>query len=266
MNQAPPSSGVDDHLLVAYLDRELDPSTRLIVEASIRRDTALRRRLLDLMRADALLRAAFAEERTASVPPALTHKIDRALAARSRMRLMRFIVPVAAAIAGLIIGGAIVSNGLLPFGGADGGNPIRQVLDEVAEYHGVFEKETVHLVEVDASQTAEIESWLGSRVGLPLQVPDLGDRGLTFRGGRMLVLGGQPVAQLIYTDQSSRRIALCVASFPGHSALTTEHLDEDGLTLIGQIHDEHVLIVVGPTYHPILDQLSKALPTLLIRS
>src|SRR4030095_7475550 len=66
------------------------------------------------------------------------------------------------------------------------------------------------LVEVSAEETPHIEQWLGQRLGLAVKVPALSSFGLTFKGPRMLVVNGAPVAQLVYLPPDGRAFALCV--------------------------------------------------------
>jgi anti-sigma factor RsiW len=82
---------------------------------------------------------------------------------------------------------------------------------QVAQYHKIYAREQRHLVEVPAEETSHIEQWLGKRLDdLAFKVPDLSAFGLTFKGARMLVVGGAPVAQLVYLPADGRAVALCV--------------------------------------------------------
>jgi anti-sigma factor RsiW len=82
---------------------------------------------------------------------------------------------------------------------------------QVAQYHKIYAREQRHLVEVSAAETPHIEQWLGKRLDdLAFKVPDLRSFGLTFKGARMLVINGTPVAQLVYLPADGRAVALCV--------------------------------------------------------
>jgi len=82
---------------------------------------------------------------------------------------------------------------------------------QVAQYHKIYAREQRHLVEVSAQETPHIEQWLGKRLDdLAFKVPDLSSLGLTFKGARMLVINGAPVAQLVYLPADGRAVALCV--------------------------------------------------------
>jgi anti-sigma factor RsiW len=57
-----------------------------------------------------------------------------------------------------------------------------------------------HIVEVPASQAEEISNWLTTSVGVAFRVPDLSTDGWTFQGARVVLTGGRPTGQLIYTS------------------------------------------------------------------
>ena len=63
--------------------------------------------------------------------------------------------------------------------------------------------------EVPASEKDHIETWLTKTVGIKIEVPDLAASGYDFQGARLLVVGGKPVAQLLYTDTNGKVIAIC---------------------------------------------------------
>jgi anti-sigma factor RsiW len=85
-----------------------------------------------------------------------------------------------------------------------------RLLTELAEYHAVYSRETVHLVEVPAADSDHLRQWLGRRVKTDLRIPDLRSAGLDFAGGRLTVVDGEPVAELMYRRAHGLPIALCV--------------------------------------------------------
>jgi anti-sigma factor RsiW len=98
-------------------------------------------------------------------------------------------------------------------GATDGRNGAGSALhDEIARNHIVYSHETKHLVEVPAAEAEHLKMWLGDRLGGAFNVPELGDFGLRFEGGRMLVLDGRPVAQLIYTRDDGLPVGLYIAA------------------------------------------------------
>lgn len=225
-----------DNMLMAYADGELDGEQVLEVEALIATQPAVRRTIERHQQTTASLRAACAEGFYASghinlprpsVRPRLRHYAGWA---------------IAATVAGIMgfSGGTVWKS--------DFSSPRDRLVAEVAEYHEVFSHETKHLVEIPASQSDELKTWLGNRIGRNINVPDLNRLGLQFAGGRMLVVDGKPIAELMYTRDSGGPIALCIAESGGAptSALASIQLDRKGaLTLASWYSGQHTFVVVG---------------------
>lgn len=236
---------IDDAVLMAYADGEADAPTMLLVEAAMDADAAIRDRVVMFAQSALLLREAFDQMDVAPTPPALERKLRRAIWTSRGWRATRFAVPIAAAIAGFVIGGAQVP--WLSGWPADAGSAkIAAMVQEVAEYHAVFVRETEHLVEVPASRRAHIEAWLGDRVGFPLRVPDLTARGLTFAGARMLAVDARPAAQLVYTTREGERVALCVTAFDKIAGTALLHLTQRGFDMYAQVQGAHLFILAAP--------------------
>lgn len=80
--------------------------------------------------------------------------------------------------------------------------------------HVVYTPETRHPVEVGAAEEAHLVAWLSRRLGAPLKVPVLQDRGFRLLGGRLLAGDdGGPRAQFMYEDERGRRLTLYVTRF-----------------------------------------------------
>jgi anti-sigma factor RsiW len=142
---------------------------------------------------------------------------------------------------------------------------VATMMHEVAEHHPIYVREVEHLVEVPAHRREHIEEWLGERVGLALRAPDLSAYGLTFQGARLVAVQGQVLAQLIYTDEDEKRIALCVTRLNGRPSEKLETMVEGGLKLHGLSKGEHVFLIVGPADDHLIDSLASDLPSLLVR-
>lgn len=193
-------------VLSAYVDGELDAAAAAEVEALLATD-AQAQRLVEMYReTGALLRAAMAEPFFAEG--------SHDLLDRPRLRAGRAGWPVAWAIAASIVACVIGFGGGTVWGSWSGG-PREALIDEVAEYHAVYSRETVHLVEVPAAQSEHLRTWLGHRIERRLDIPDLTAAGLQFAGGRMLVIGGKPAANLTYTRDRGQPVALCILQSEG---------------------------------------------------
>jgi anti-sigma factor RsiW len=221
----------DDAVLVAYVDGELDESTARSVAAVIEQDPETRQKVELLRRSGALVGEVFRQPKYQQVAAGLAQTVSTPAQSRwARLRpRWRFALPIAASIVAALIG-----FGVGYWRGAAEGDFAERLLDEVAEYHVVFAREREHQVEVTADRLDEIQSWLGERLGRKLVVPDLSDRGLMFRGARLLVVGQRPVAQLVYAfpGRFERPFALCIAAgSPQDIQLRTEREGELNLAL-----------------------------------
>lgn len=117
---------------------------------------------------------------------------------------------MAAALA-LFIAGAAAGWGLNDYRAGwspDDRNFVRQAVGA----HAVFVSEVLHPVEVGAEQEAHLVGWLSKRLGQPLRAPRLVSSGFQLMGGRLLAEENRPAAQLMYEDDSGRRVTLYVRS------------------------------------------------------
>lgn len=255
----------DDERLCALADGELDASAARDIESLAEHHPAIRERIALYRRSGDLLRAALSEEQFADVPRRLEDTIERTLRREqgrsTGQAWLRRVRMAAALVAGVALGAAITRY--IEHGTVLPRSAVANVMHEVAEYHPVYAREVEHLVEVPASRREHLEAWLGERLGLKLTAPDLDAYGLTFRGARLVALHDQVLAQLMYTDEAERRVALCVTPLVGRPSETIETVVEDGLKLRGLSKGRHVFLVVGPTDAPAIDQIAPRLPALL---
>jgi anti-sigma factor RsiW len=256
---------VDDVLLVAYVDGEIAPAAARQIEAMMALDESLAERVAMFRRSAGMLKLAFPESEYEDVPPRLLQTIQRH-SRKDRMRNWRAVLlPLAASVAGIAIG--VGSFMALSHGTREAPvTELANLLSEVGEYHSVFAAESEHLVEVPAARKDHLEAWLSQRVHLPLKAPDLTALKLAFAGGRMLVVNGLPVAQLIYVGDAGQRVALCVGQLKTPAAAYEETKKADDLVLVGKVSGNHMFVVAGPAGDPVVDVLAKHVPQLLSRS
>ncbi|HEY0065659.1 MAG TPA: hypothetical protein VGC21_26320, partial [Telluria sp.] len=99
-------------------------------------------------------------------------------------------------------------------------------------------------MEVPASQTDHLKSWLEMRVERKLEIPDLSSSGLHFAGARLVVLERMPVAALMYTRDTGLPVALCIMLKQGTPIGV--RLDRRGPIQLASWEDgSHAYIVVG---------------------
>jgi anti-sigma factor RsiW len=208
---------LDDGLLAAYVDGELGSDQVAEVEQLLARNPEARHKVEQMRRVNALLRTACSEQRFLPPPAkflALVAK-PRTVAEPEQPRRIMANPWTRRAVAALLLALAFIGGQYVSITGQDQAQGVADVraelLDEIAEYHVVYARETEHLVEVPAERKGHIEEWLGARLDRKLAVPDLSRQGLAFAGARMLVLAGNPVAQLMYTRDTGTPVAFCIA-------------------------------------------------------
>lgn len=225
-----------DALLGAYVDGQLDPAEVKEVEQHIARNPSAREAVRICRETTALLRAACAESFYTEFPDTLREAIEKPW----RGTPLRVSLAIAAAL--LLAGLGFLGGWLAASPSSDPGG----LVDEVAEYHRVFARETKHLVEVPASRSAELLDWLDQRIGRKFAIPDLSRTGWIFAGGRMLVVEGRPVAQLLYTRQGDMPLGVCIARSRDADRRTPVRRDSrDGLETASWQEDGYAYVVVG---------------------
>ncbi|MEO1292046.1 MAG: anti-sigma factor [Pseudomonadota bacterium] len=200
------------HKLSAYLDGELSDAEAREIERALEEDPGLQAELEALMEVDDAVKGAFDAMLEEPVPIALAAAVQNAPVATPANQpdapTRRGVLAAATAALALGIGGA---GGYLA--GVSQGDEVAAApgwLEDIADYHRVYAGQTRHLVEVPAEEAEHIQTWLTATVGAEVRIPDLGDHGLTFQGGRLLVAAGKPVAQLMFTDAEMQVVALCL--------------------------------------------------------
>ena len=198
--------------LSAFLDGELSETETLEMESALNSDPALRAELEVLAAADAFAADEFEKIAAEPVPIALAAAIQSAPESEianpsnSVAKPTRWMM-AAAAIVALSIGGvsgyvtgAVQNQNIVVAGGW---------LSDIADYHAVYASQARHLVEVPASESDHIKSWLTKSIGDDVPIPDLSSYGLEFQGARLLVAAGKPVSQLMYKDETGQIVAIC---------------------------------------------------------
>jgi len=241
-------TNVDDALLAAYVDGELCSEQLEEVEQFLGMNEEARRKVTRFREMTALLRTTCAEQRFLPPPPAFMalaapRKPTQAKSQWLRHTLAKPWMRMALAASLLLLA---FTGGLYMPNGKPGQPPSltdarTEMLNEIAEYHIVYARETEHLVEVPAERKSHIEEWLGARLKREIDIPDLMRQGLEFAGARMLVLEGNPVAQLIYTRESGAPIGLCITfgemdyrpfAVEKHHGINVGHWTENGYTYV----------------------------------
>jgi anti-sigma factor RsiW len=224
-----------DLRLSAYVDGELDAEQAREVERQLASDPQSRETVRIHRETTELLRAACAP----SFYPERGRRL-RDLLQRRRPHWPS--IPAMALAASLLAGILGVATGVVI-----GRGPLTEtasLLEEIATYHQVFARETEHLVEVPAARRADLSAWLGERLGRKLTIPELSGSGLTFAGGRMLVVDGKPVAQLMYTRPGSLPLAVCITR-SGKAPAAVRIEQRNGLDLAWWRDAGYTYVIIG---------------------
>lgn len=191
---------ISDDDLHAYADGKLPTARRAAVDAYLARHPGAARRVEDYRAINRALRLAF--------EPVLDEPIPAAHVGLALHRRPRVAAPMAAALIGLLIGGAAV------WLAQDYLFRDRLVTAELANRtkaaYGVYAPETRHPVEVFAQDSGHLAAWLSNRMGMAFRIPPLGDLGFVLVGGRLMVGDNAPAALLMYENEQGRRLVLYV--------------------------------------------------------
>lgn len=135
----------------------------------------------------------------------------------------------------------------------------RTWLDDIADYHRIYARQTRHLVEVPASDQDHIVEWLSASTGVPFKLPDLSGQNLKFEGARLLVVGGKPTAQLLYRDAENEIFAICfMQSDPVEGKTTLAESMRNDIGLVSWQQGKASYVVVGPSADPNLERIAEA--------
>ncbi len=229
-----------DQMLVAYVDGELDAAAAAEVERLIAEDLKIRADVEMFRQTAMLLRAACGEQNYALAPGSRSAIVSRR---RPEWRVFA------------IAAGVVLAAGCFGAGFAARNWFTDPVIDDVAEYHAVFSRETTRMAELTPDRAGELVAWLGARLGRRLAVPDLNVAGLRFAGGRMLVIGGEPAADFLYTRDRGAPVAVCVVR--GNKAPAAVRIVErDDLRVAAWSEGGYTFLVVGDLDAPTARRLA----------
>jgi len=187
---------IDDTLLNAWLDDELDSDERVRVEAWLR-DHPEEAARVRLWAADGqALRARLDSVLAETVPQRLTQTVWSRAPARMNTGWMRWAAAFAVFALGGLVGAAIAWRLERPAEALAAIDPQAWV-QRAAVAHSVYVPEVRHPVEVKA-QEEHLARWLTKRLELPVKLFDLRAQGFELVGGRLLPDAKGPSAQLMY--------------------------------------------------------------------
>lgn len=262
------SRAVDEAMLHAYADGQLDVAQQALVEAWLGEHPDIAEDVRDWRAQNEALRAAF--------DPVLEQPVPARLAAVAERRTPSF-APwrMAAAAAGIFILGGVA--GWLapldrPLGGPGGEHPVQTafVADAAAAYR-LYAVEVRHPVEVGGDQEPHLVAWLSKRLGNKIAAPRLTELGFRLVGGRLLPgqgLTGQaaPAAMLMYENAEGRRITCYVVTNGDNRETAFQFRQSDGVStffwmdhglgyaLSGEVDRDKLLVLAREVYRQLEQQ------------
>ena len=176
-----------DMLLNAYFDGELDAVAARDFEARLRAEPGLAADLQRLKRLRSRLRSDIAED----VPPAaLRREIARRYASPPWLRPQAWQSLAATLLVGIVIGGAGTFGALSP-------RPADTTVDQVVAGH-IRALMAPSPADVASSDHHTVKPWFDGKVAFAPQVIELASAGFPLVGGRVDVVGLEPVPAMVY--------------------------------------------------------------------
>jgi len=183
----------DELLLNAYFDGELDPVSAREFERRLESDEPLKARYDRLQK----LQRAVRSIPQAEMPPGLQARIQSRLDAerRNNVTVLRRRTWSYQALAAAAVLGAVISSSVMmtmeQFGQRE------NVANEVVAGHirGLLAPQPY---DIASSDRHTVKPWFTARLPASPQVPDLAAQGFSLLGGRVDVIGHDPVATIVY--------------------------------------------------------------------
>jgi len=289
-------SRIDETMLMAYADGEVDAATARDIEAAIAGDPAVAARLGAMRETGSLLRAAYAEALHEPVPQALLATVlgtaaAGAVAAQAapaagggagaavigiarRAAPFRRVIPYA--LAASVAAGAFVLGTLTvpppPAQSSAGGiadASSDRWLDDVAGAYKVYARTLAQedrlLVDFNAEDIPGLEKWFGTRLEREMHVPDLSAKGYAAQGGRVLVINGRTAAQFVYYSDKGELVSLVIVASSGEN-FDPRGAGRDEVNLIHWRTDGYAYAVVGTAEPRVLRDLATVVRAKLQRT
>ena len=253
---------IDDELLSAWVDGELDGQTELraLVESWLREHPQDAARVRQWSADRDVLRERLAAMLDDPVPPR-----HRALLLGRAAPPRRWVQ--AAAAAALLLAAGVIGALLGRHWPADASTATAVGsgwVQRAAYAHGVYVPEPRHAVEVKA-QEEHLARWLTRRIDVPVKLFDLRDQGFELVGGRLLPDGAGKSAQLMYQDAADTRVTVYLRKpdAPTDATFRYERQGELGVfywvesgagyALVGALPKERLLALAESIYrqHPV---------------
>jgi anti-sigma factor RsiW len=240
---------IDEHELHLYVDEHLSEERRGAVEALLRDRPEVAARVNDYRHQNELMRQLF--NPAGSAPP--TDDQERLLQALGqrlgRGRMAALWRPAMAAAAGLFLAATLGAVGteyyderttVLP-------EPMPSFADTAARVHTFYAGGggASEPTEFGADAAGKLGPLLDKRLGAPLRLPDLSQKGFSLVGGRLLPAVDGAAAQLLYRDQAGRLVSVFLGPADKTRLTATQATERKDLSLYTWLDGRIGVAVVG---------------------
>ena len=193
--------------LHAFVDQRLDATRHGEVETYLKTHPDVEARIARYRQHRDSLRSALAHVVEEPVPPQLNirhlteaRRPDRGVPWRSLAASVLMLIAGAAGGWTLRGGGSQTSEA----------NGIASLAQEAAYTYNVFGSDPTRPVEFGAADKSQLVSWISSRLGRPITIPDLVASGYRFMGGRLVATPHGPAGLLMFDNDQGGRLAVLV--------------------------------------------------------
>jgi anti-sigma factor RsiW len=202
----------EDERLIALIDNELDDEARAALAARLAEDAALRTRLDDLRRSrgritaafDALLGQAPIEKLRSALPPIKAAALPSTPHARFAWRELAAGITIGAVLTGIAAWAALGSLG----------SPTPEAQEDwrsaVLEYARLYTPATFAFPAPDPRLATEQLQTVSDKVGVSLTTQSIAVPGLEYKTAINFAFGGDPLAEIAYTDEKGDPVLFCV--------------------------------------------------------
>jgi anti-sigma factor RsiW len=241
-----------DEDLLAYAHDDAAPDTGLADRVAA--DPAARATLAAWRAQDAALGALYQPVAAEPVPARLTDVLRRAEAAPPTPGF-GWLRQTAAALAILAVG---AGAGWMARDATRVTPELASLQMDALQAHDTFVAEVRHPVEVLASDSEHLNTWMSKRMGRDMQPPDFAATGFALLGGRIVPSAQGPAAFYMYEDAQGQRVTLYILP-RGQGDSTAFQFAQDGATQTVFWMDEGLsCAVVGNMPRDVLNAIATA--------
>jgi anti-sigma factor RsiW len=203
--------------LHAYADGQIGDEEKRAVEQILANNDEVKNTLSEIQRQKAELHKAYDSVLDEDIPASILKAAQGVKQAPFWPRLA-----LAASLSALVIGAGAGWFAHNYVGQQAMAESLAQRSLDAFEIYGVDQR---HPVEVAATESEHLKTWLSNRLGVKFNIPDLAPQGFTLVGGRLLVESGKPAGLLMYEDADKKRMSIYIAANDekSNSSMIVEH-------------------------------------------